>query len=208
MIIRIVFVSSNNTFFGNIIGQFEPINTDYGETVTHSMNFGVEQPDMNFFTAQSLKLGISQGFNPYSTETIEDLGIDYTGKFFDFSNEATGLEVEGIFSLGDEHIKVKNGVAVLEGSGDVIAGSINCLDENFRHLMEYSHLSQEEALAAVTVNAAKSIGLTDRGEVKPGKRADIVILDNEHQVVMTIVNGKIVYECDWIDELKAAPQGA
>jgi N-acetylglucosamine-6-phosphate deacetylase len=119
------------------------------------------------------------------------------------SNEAAGLDVEGIFSLGDEHIKVQNGVAVLEGSGDVIAGSINCLDENFQHLMEYSHLSHEEALAAVTINPATSIGLTDRGQVKPGKRADIVIMDNQHQVVMTIVNGKIVFEVDWIDELKA-----
>lgn len=77
------------TFFGNIIGQFEPINTDYGETVTRALAFGVEQTDMKFFTAQSLQLGISQGFNPYSVETVVDPNVEFSGKFFDFSSQST-----------------------------------------------------------------------------------------------------------------------
>ena len=38
-------------------------------------------------------------------------------------------------------------------------------------------LSPEEALAGMTVNAAHVLGLTDRGRVAPGLRADVVLLD-------------------------------
>ncbi len=39
------------------------------------------------------------------------------------------------------------------------------------------HLAPEEALAAVTVNAAHVLGLGDRGRLAPGARADVVLLD-------------------------------
>ena len=38
-------------------------------------------------------------------------------------------------------------------------------------------LSPEEALAGMTVNAAHVLGLTDRGRIAPGLRADVVLLD-------------------------------
>ena len=38
-------------------------------------------------------------------------------------------------------------------------------------------LSPEEALAACTVNAAHVLGLSDRGRLAPGLRADVVLLD-------------------------------
>ncbi len=38
-------------------------------------------------------------------------------------------------------------------------------------------LSPEEALAGMTVNAAHVLGLTDRGRIAPGFRADVVLLD-------------------------------
>jgi imidazolonepropionase len=36
-------------------------------------------------------------------------------------------------------------------------------------------MTPEEALAGTTVNAAKALGLTDRGEIAPGKRADLAV---------------------------------
>jgi imidazolonepropionase len=39
------------------------------------------------------------------------------------------------------------------------------------------HMSPEEALAAMTVNAARVLGLTDRGQIARGQRADIVLLE-------------------------------
>jgi imidazolonepropionase len=39
------------------------------------------------------------------------------------------------------------------------------------------HLTPEEALGAMTVNAASVLGLPDRGRLAPGLRADVVLLD-------------------------------
>jgi imidazolonepropionase len=41
-------------------------------------------------------------------------------------------------------------------------------------------LTPEEALRGTTVNAAKALGLTDRGRIAPGLRADLCIWDADH----------------------------
>jgi len=41
-------------------------------------------------------------------------------------------------------------------------------------------LTPEEAWRGVTVNAARALGLGDRGSLQPGQRADLVIWDAEH----------------------------
>ncbi len=57
----------------------------------------------------------------------------------------------------------------------------------------------EEALRAVTINAAEILGIEDRvGSIEVGKDGDIVVLDRrpfdvEAKVLYTIVNGKIAY---------------
>jgi imidazolonepropionase len=40
-------------------------------------------------------------------------------------------------------------------------------------------LTPEEALSGVTVNAARALGLTDRGMIAPGLKADIALWDAE-----------------------------
>ena len=40
-------------------------------------------------------------------------------------------------------------------------------------------LTPEEALLGVTANAAKALGLNDRGQIKPGLRADLAFWDVE-----------------------------
>ena len=41
-------------------------------------------------------------------------------------------------------------------------------------------LTPEEALRGVTVNAARALGLPDRGQLKAGQRADFVVWQAEH----------------------------
>jgi imidazolonepropionase len=64
-------------------------------------------------------------------------------------------------------------------------------------------LTPEESLAGVTRNAAKALGLTDRGIIEVGKKADLVLWDICHpaelayqvggnQVKSVIKNGKVV----------------
>ena len=60
-------------------------------------------------------------------------------------------------------------------------------------------LSFEDALKAVTINAARILGVDDRiGSIEPGKDADLIVLDGKpfetmSKVVLTMINGKIVY---------------
>jgi len=62
-------------------------------------------------------------------------------------------------------------------------------------------MEEEDALKAITINAAKAAGIDDRvGSLEPGKDADIVIFsgypfDYKTKVDITIINGKVVYRC-------------
>ena len=61
-------------------------------------------------------------------------------------------------------------------------------------------LDEESALEAITLNAAKALGVETRvGSIEPGKDADIIILDGHPLdfrtfVTLTMVNGKVLYE--------------
>lgn len=81
----------------------------------------------------------------------------------------------------------------------IIAGSALSLDTSWIHLRSYSHMSPTLAAACFTCNPAKDIGLITRGELTPGKRADITFFDSaSDKVVMTIANGIIVFKADHI----------
>lgn len=51
------------TAFSNKIGKLAKINTDYGEKIARVIDVGFQQEDNKWFSAQSLEIGISQGFN-------------------------------------------------------------------------------------------------------------------------------------------------
>ena len=61
-------------------------------------------------------------------------------------------------------------------------------------------MKKEKALEAITINPAKILGIDERvGSIEVGKDADIVIWDNDpfelqSNVLVTIIDGKIVYE--------------
>lgn len=63
-------------------------------------------------------------------------------------------------------------------------------------------LSSEEALKAITINAAEVLGVSSRvGSIEVGKDGDLVILDRrpfdiEGRVLYTIVNGKVAYSAE------------
>lgn len=98
----------------------------------------------------------------------------------------------GFYRIGPSTIRVENGFT--QTSQHILAGTTTMLDSGWHSLMSCGHLSEKQAAAAVTCNPAESLGLADRGELLPNKRADLAIFEcGTNRPLMTIRNGEIVY---------------
>ncbi len=83
---------------------------------------------------------------------------------------------DGDYMLGDLAVKVVNGVARLV-EGGAIAGSTLTMDRAVAFAIREVGLSPEAAFAAATSTPARMLGLTDRGAVAAGMRADLCHMD-------------------------------
>ena len=105
---------------------------------------------------------------------------------------ATGIDVE-ISELGGQKVIVKDKQARLED--ETLAGSTLTMDSAVRNLVEKVGISIPDAIKMATINPARSIGVEKRkGSIEPGKDADIVLLNRDLEVDMTIAKGKIIYQ--------------
>ena len=105
---------------------------------------------------------------------------------------ATGLD-DGEYDLGGQTITVRDGVA-RTASGN-LAGSTLTLDAALRNVIRWTGLSLAEALPMATAVPAEAMGLAGRkGVLTPGADADIVLLDPDLNVQLTMVTGRVVYE--------------
>ncbi|RFU28002.1 hypothetical protein B7463_g8328, partial [Scytalidium lignicola] len=86
--------------------------------------------------------------------------------------------------------KVGNMVTI-EGTNTLIGTCIS-LDECVRNLKTWAEISIEEAVMCVTEHVADAMGLKDRGKLEVGRRADLVILDDDGNVKDTWIKGQLV----------------
>lgn len=99
---------------------------------------------------------------------------------------------DGHMVSGGLPVEVRDGVAYL-GNG-TIAGSTTNLEQEYRNLLSYG-IPRRQIVRSMTENPAKSIRMDDElGTIAPGKRANLTVVDGENRVVLTVVNGKIVYD--------------
>ena len=77
--------------------------------------------------------------------------------------------------------------------GNAFAGSVATTDRLVRNAVA-AGASVENAVRMITKTPADVIGITDRGVIAPGKRADFTVFDDEINVVAVINGGKIIYE--------------
>ncbi|MGL5440066.1 MAG: N-acetylglucosamine-6-phosphate deacetylase [Filifactoraceae bacterium] len=108
------------------------------------------------------------------------------------SIRASGME-EGEYTLGGQKVIVDRIASRLEDGN--LAGSILTMDKAIRNMREFTKLPLEDIIRMATENPAKSLGLEDRiGTIKEGKLADFVVMDENLEVMMTLVEGKIIYK--------------
>ncbi|WP_243385571.1 N-acetylglucosamine-6-phosphate deacetylase [Bacillus kexueae] len=99
----------------------------------------------------------------------------------------------GTYELGGQTVSVQDGEARLfDGT---LAGSVLTMNDAVLNMMKYTECTLEESIVMSSVNPAKQLGLFHQiGSLKEGKDADIVILDEQNDVFMTICKGKIAYQ--------------
>ncbi len=104
---------------------------------------------------------------------------------------AGGL-ADGEYSLGGQPIFVK-GIECRLADG-TIAGSVLKLNYAVYNYLHNTALPIWEAVNAASLNPAKRIGVADRkGSIEAGKDADIVIVNENFDVLKTIISGRVVY---------------
>lgn len=105
---------------------------------------------------------------------------------------AAGLP-DGEYKFGPLPTIVKDGVArIAEGN---LAGSSLRTNIALKNVVQTLGLPLEDAMLGVTKNPAEALGMYGEiGSIMPGKRAHLAVIDDDFNVVMTIVDGKIVYK--------------
>ncbi len=73
-----------------------------------------------------------------------------------------------------------------------IAGSKLTLDVACRNMMKHTGASLVDVFNFASYNPAKCYGMTDRGEIAVGKRADLVVVDHKMNVKQVLLKGETV----------------
>lgn len=105
--------------------------------------------------------------------------------------EATGLS-DGTYDLGGQSVTVHQGIARI--SNGSLAGSTLTMDQAVRNIVNWTNLPLNRIIHMATAAPAAAMHINEtKGDLRPGYDADIVLLDRNLQVVMTIIGGKPVY---------------
>lgn len=103
---------------------------------------------------------------------------------------------EGNYVLGPKNdgmdCIIKDGVAYLTDMS-AFAGSVATSDRLIRVMYKKADISLCECIRMITKTPAKVMGLSDRGELKEGLRADLVFFDEDINIKKVIIKGKELY---------------
>ena len=99
---------------------------------------------------------------------------------------------DGTYSLGGQPVTVKSGAARLNNGA--LAGSILTLNKSIKNIHDNTNYPLYEIVKMASYNGAKYCRVDDKkGQIKENFYADLTIFDENIDVKMTIIGGKIVY---------------
>ena len=97
---------------------------------------------------------------------------------------------DGDYTLGGQAVKVKGKYATLEDG--TLAGSVTDLMNCMKTAVSFG-IPLADAVRAAAVNPAKAIGIFSRaGSLEPGKRANVVVLDENLELKDVFFRGELV----------------
>ncbi|MCE5170066.1 N-acetylglucosamine-6-phosphate deacetylase [Paenibacillus profundus] len=94
---------------------------------------------------------------------------------------------DGNYVFGGHHVTVSEGIARLEDG--TLASSTVTMNEALRLTVD-TGISLTDAVHMGSTTPANILGLRDKGKIEPGYDADLVLLDEQFQVVWTMIAGK------------------
>ena len=97
---------------------------------------------------------------------------------------------------GCTQVRVEDGVAMV-ADRSCYAGSVQALDQMVRGLVQSCGIPLWDAVRMASLTPAEVIGLqASCGSLEVGKRADLCVLDQNLNVIKTVVAGQTVYESE------------
>jgi len=97
----------------------------------------------------------------------------------------------GTYNLGGRSVEVDEDKAVL-GDG-TLAGSVLKMNEALSNMKTHTSMSLVEVVNSATKIPARKLGV-NKGELREGYDADIVIFDENFSIISTIVSGEVKYK--------------
>ncbi|MFP5108728.1 N-acetylglucosamine-6-phosphate deacetylase [Neobacillus sp. C211] len=97
---------------------------------------------------------------------------------------------DGTYLFGGHEVKVSDGVAKL--TDGTLASSTVTMNEALQKAVQ-SGIPLKDAVLMATQTPADILGMPNKGRIEPGADADLVLLNDQFEVLWTIVNGIIVY---------------
>jgi N-acetylglucosamine-6-phosphate deacetylase len=99
----------------------------------------------------------------------------------------------GIYDLGGQEVTVSDGKAQLKDG--TLAGSILKMNEAIIHMLKFTDANLIDLVEMTSGNPARELNVFNRkGSIAKGKDADLVILDENYDVVLTMCRGKIAFQ--------------
>ncbi|MCY4019929.1 MAG: N-acetylglucosamine-6-phosphate deacetylase [Chloroflexi bacterium] len=106
---------------------------------------------------------------------------------------------DGRYQFSHQEVEKKDGSVRICADG-TLAGTTLTMNAALRNLMSATNLPVEALWRTASLNAARAINVDDRkGSIALGKDADLVLLDDNLNVLITIVEGRTAYSRDAAD---------